>query len=97
MKKQICIEVSKARQLREFLNIQESPIEVVTDGPCNVTVVQCEDHKESDLGTIYSGGWITCETARGLAKKLEIPIAKMGKLLNHLDVKVRRCGLGCFK
>jgi len=97
MKKRICVDVSMADQLREFLNVEGIKIEVVTEGHCNVTVVQCEALKESDLNTIYSGGWITCETARASAKKLGIPVMQMGKLLNHLDVKIRRCGLGCFK
>ncbi|MHC4636491.1 MAG: hypothetical protein ACYTBP_07170 [Planctomycetota bacterium] len=97
MKKLICVDVSIANLLREFLDSEGIKIEVVTDGHCNVTVVQCEGRKESDLDSIYSGGWITCETARALAKKLGIPVMHMGKLLNHLDVKIRRCGLGCFQ
>ena len=32
-----------------------------------------------------------------LAEKMEIPLHKMGKLLDHLNVKVRRCSLGCFQ
>jgi len=97
MKKRICIEASTAEWLREFFNAEGIDIEVVTDGNHDVAVVQCDDHKESDLDTIYSGGWIACETARALAKKLGIPVRQMGKLLNHLDVKIRRCSLGCFK
>lgn len=97
MKKRICVDVSIADQLREFLDVEGIKIEVVIDGHCNVTVVQCEDRKESDLNSIYSGGWITCDTARASAKKLGIPVMQMGKLLDHLDVKIRRCGLECFK
>jgi hypothetical protein len=97
MKKQICVDVSMAEQLREFLDAEGIKIEVVTDGHSNVAVVQCEDREESDLNTIYSGGWIACETARASAKRLGIPVRQMGKLLNHLDVKIRRCGLGCFQ
>ena len=97
MKKQICVDVSIAEQLREFLNVEGIKIEVVTEGHCNVAVVQCEDRKESDLNSIYSGGWITCDTARVSAKKLGIPVMQMGKLLDHLDVKIRKCGLGCFQ
>ena len=97
MKKQICVEVSIAVQLREFLDVEGIKIEVITDGNYDVTVVQCNDRKKSDLNTIYSGGWIVCETARALAKKLGISVRQMGKLLDKLDVKIRRCSLGCFK
>ena len=97
MKKQICVETSIANQLREFVDAEEIKIAVVTEGNYDVAVVKCDDRKESDLNTIYSGGWITCETACASAKKLAIPVMQMGKLLDHLDVKIRRCGLGCFK
>ena len=97
MKKQIYVEVSIVDQLREFLETAGIDIAVVTDGNYDLAVVQSKDRQESDLDTVYSGGWIACETARGLAKKLQIPVGQMGKLLDHLDVKVRRCGLGCFE
>ncbi|MHC4075604.1 MAG: hypothetical protein ACYSRZ_04240 [Planctomycetota bacterium] len=92
MKTRICIEVSIASQVQEFLNIEGIEIEVVTNGNCDVTVVRCKDRKECDLNTIYSGG-----SARALAKKSAIPVRQMGKLLDYLDVKIRRCSLGCFK
>ena len=97
MKKRIYVEASIAKQLKEFLNIEEIDIEFTTEGHCDVTVVQCDERKESDLNTIYSSGWIACETARALAKRLEIPVKQMGKLLDRLDVKICRCSLGCFK
>jgi hypothetical protein len=97
MKKQLCIEISTAEQLREFLDREKIGIDIVTDQPCDVKVIRCDDRRESDSDTIYSGGWITCEMARSLAKKMKISLGQMGKLLNHLDVKIRRCSLGCFK
>lgn len=97
MKKRIRIEASTAGQVREFFNVEGIDTEVVTDGNHDVAVVQCDDRRESDLDTIYSGGWIACETARALAKKLGIPVRQMGKLLNYLAVKIRRCSLGCFE
>ena len=60
-------------------------------------VVVCEESLESDLAMIYSGGWIACETARDLAKKLAISIRQMGGLLDQLNVKIRKCSLGCFQ
>jgi len=97
IKKRICVEVSTAEQLREFIGAEGIKLEVITDGCCDVTVVRCDGRRESDLSTVYSGGWIECETARALAKKLQITVGQTGKLLNYLDVKIRRCGLGCFQ
>lgn len=97
MKSKICVPISIISPLREFLDIEEIKIGVVTDGNCDVRVIQCDDRKESNLSTIYSHGWITCEMARSLAKKLKISVRQMGKLLDHLDVKIRSCSLGCFK
>ncbi|MFH1615577.1 MAG: hypothetical protein ABIG61_10910 [Planctomycetota bacterium] len=97
MKKRIYVKASMASSLEAFLNKEKIDIEIVTNQQGDVEVIQCEGPKESKLDIIYSGGWITCETARDLAKKIKIPLDKMGKLLNYLDVKIRKCGLGCFK
>jgi hypothetical protein len=97
MENKICVPPSISSSLGEFLKSKEIALEIVADEPCNVKVIQVDDRKESDMDIIYSGGWIVCETARALAKKLGIPISKMGELMDHLDVKIRRCSLGCFK
>ena len=97
MKKRICVETSIKAQLQKFLDAEGIKIEVATDQNYDVAVVKCDDRKESNLDKIYSGGWIVCETARALAKKLEISISQMGQLLDELDVKIRSCSLGCFK
>jgi hypothetical protein len=72
------------------------PVEIVSEGECAVRVVQSEGRVESDPGTLQSGGWIKCETAREMAGRLNIDTRQMGRLLDLLDVKVRECGLGCF-
>jgi hypothetical protein len=97
MKKKIYTEISTAQKLREFLDKNEINLEVVTETQSDVEVIKCAGPKESSLDIIYSGGWIACETARSLAKKINISLGQMGKLLNHLDVKIRHCSLGCFK
>ena len=97
MKKKICAEASIARKLQDFLDKENIDLDVVTNIQCQVNVSICDDRRESDLNTVYSGGWISCETARSLAKKINISFEQMGKLLNHLDVKIRHCSLGCFK
>ena len=97
MKKKICPENSIAQKLQEFLDKEKINLEVVTNIQCEINVTTCDERKESNLDIIYSGGWITCEMARSLAKKINIPLTQMGKLLNHLNVKIRSCSLGCFK
>jgi hypothetical protein len=97
MKKQICVEISIAEHLREFIDREKINIEIVTDSPCDIEVIKCDEPRESNLDTIYYDGWITCEMARSLVKKMDISLGQMGKLLNHMDVKIRSCSLGCFK
>ena len=97
MKKQIGVPDSMALPLREFLNEQGIDLEVIAGGRCDVNIHTCNERAESDIDTIYSAGRIRCETARGCAKKIGISIRQMGKLLNHLDVKIRECSLGCFQ
>jgi hypothetical protein len=82
--------------LRGFVSAESIQIELTEgDGP-GVKVLLWDDRKESDLDTLYSGGWIGCRTALSLAKKLEIPKNQLGALLNHLRIKVKNCSLGCF-
>lgn len=97
MKRHICVETPLQDDLREFLDREKIDIEIVTSLSCDIKIARCDEHIESGPDTIYSGGWIACETARSMAKKLEISFSQMGKLLNHLEVKIRKCGLGCFK
>jgi len=95
--RKISVPASMAQPLQAFLDTEAIALEITSDQPGDIAVIKCDDHKESNLDTIYSGGWITCERARAAAKKISIPVRQMGKLLNHLDVKIRQCGLGCFK
>ncbi|UCG50058.1 MAG: hypothetical protein JSU94_09780 [Phycisphaerales bacterium] len=88
---------SIAVRLREFLATEAIGIEMVVDRSCGLNVVPCTDRRECDLNTLYPGGWITCETARAAARNLGISFSQMGKLLDHLNIKVRRCSLGCFQ
>ena len=96
MKKRISVDVSVSGLLEEFLKTEGIQIDMITNGSSDVAVLRCDDRKESSIDTLYSGGWIACEAARALAKKLEISIMQMGRILNYLDVKIRTCSLGCF-
>ena len=81
---------------QKFLTEKNINIAIVTeDGDIKIEDTGPEK-QQSDLSTLYSGGWITCPTARTLAGNLEIKLDQMGEILDHLSIKVRQCGLGCF-
>jgi len=94
--KTVCVDVSIVGSLTKFIDAEGIQIDLTTDDGSDVKVLMCDDPKESDLDTLYSGGWIACRTALSLAKKLELPTSQLGLLLNHLDIKVKNCSLGCF-
>ena len=93
--KKICVDAAMADKLAGFVADEGIGLGIVIEGG-DVTVTACEDQRQSDLETIYSGGWVGCEMGRALAGKLRITAGQMGKLLNYLDVKIRKCELGCF-
>ncbi len=41
-------------------------------------------------------GGLQCAQALALAKELKVPPKQIGELLNELDIKIRKCQLGCF-
>jgi hypothetical protein len=96
MKKRLCVDVSIIESLTKFIETEGVEIDLTQDDGSDADVLVCDDRKESDLDTLYSGGWIKCRTALNMAKKLEIPRIQMGALLDHLKIKVRNCSLGCF-
>lgn len=94
--KKICVDSAMADELAGFVADEGIGLGVVTEQGGDVTVAMCHDRRQSDLETIYSGGWVACEAGRALAGKLQITVGQMGRLLNYLDVKIRKCELGCF-
>lgn len=97
MKKRIYVEIPIKEKLEEFINNQNIDLEIVTEKPCDIKIIRADERRESDSDTIYSGGWIACEMARSIAKKMEISLSQMGNLMNQLNVKIGKCSLGCFK
>jgi len=86
-----------ANDLNGFCSAKSIDLSVVTDQSGILKVVPSgPERQESDLETVYAGGWISCPRARALAKRLSLPGRDIGKLLTHLDVKIRECELGCF-
>ena len=96
MSTSIGVTAALAEKLAEFVKAGKLPIEVVSEGSGTVQVVQSEDRQQSDASTLQAGGWIACPDAFALASKLGVPTQAVGKLLNHLDIKIRQCQLGCF-
>ena len=96
MSKRISVPDSIAPAVQELLDREKIDLAIAADQQCDVEVVLCDERKESDLHSVYSGGWIACETARAVARQIDIPLAQMGQLLDQLNVKVRKCSLGLF-
>jgi hypothetical protein len=96
MAAKIRIPETMLKPVAAFIKSESIPLEVIAEGECAVQISRPGERMKSDLFTIYSGGWIPCETARELAGKLEISLPSIGKLMNELDVKIKDCGLGCF-
>ena len=96
----ICVNRSIASSLKTFFDDNGIDLEVVSDSFDSVSDVMVEDtgdqKRQSDMRIIYKGGSITCSTAQALADKLEISLAQTGAMLDHLDVKIKQCQLGCF-
>ena len=80
-----------------FVKTSRLPLAVVTGTPGAVQVLAADAPRRCTPSRLYVGGYIACETARALALRMGLRVAQMGKLLDHLHIKVRSCGLGCFK
>jgi len=56
-----------------------------------------EGKMECEPGKLHVGGRTTCPIAFANASKTNINRSVMGELMNHLDIRVFACQLGCFK
>ena len=85
-------------EFKAFLAKENIDLEPVTDAATEVSVIigKTEERRECSPTALYQGGWITCDTARKLKSNLLIEYRSIGKILDHLEIKVRECGLGCF-
>lgn len=94
--KKISVPQAMSAGLKEFFAARDISIEIVTEGGDLKVEDTGEECRESTPSILYSRGWITCPTARAIAKNLDLPLAQMGEMLDHLNVKARQCALGCF-
>jgi len=83
--------------VRAFVEAQKLPLAVTADRAGDVRVVPGEKGQQSSAGLLHAGGAIACRTAFEMAGRLGISPRELGKLLDHLDVRVRACQLGCFE
>ena len=84
-------------KVETLVKLKSIPLMVVSQGSGDVNVIESSERKECSGSILYTGGWIRCIVALGLADRLKIGFKNMGKLLNNLEIKIRDCSLGCFK
>jgi len=94
----LCVPTELREKVAAFIEANGVNWSVVDAEPCDIRVAVGPpgERRESNADTLESSGWISCPTARAMGKKHGIAIPQLGALLNELDVKVRRCLLGCF-
>jgi hypothetical protein len=56
-----------------------------------------EDKVVCEPDLLHAGGRITCANAFAIAGCMKIDRATMGNLMNHLNIRIASCQLGCFK
>lgn len=83
--------------LAAFIEAESLPFELVSDGDAPVKVVPGRKGEDSTPAELRAGGMIACGLARDMAGRLGVKTREIGKLLNHLKIKVRACDLGCFE
>lgn len=42
------------------------------------------------------GNRLTCDRAHELSRTLNVPLARIGKICNELNIRISACQLGCF-
>ena len=93
----LAVPQSMAASVGEFLAAESMSLDVVTGGGGTVCVEASTARQQCRTNVLYTGGWIACSDALTIADVLDIGAGNMGKLLNMLDIRVRRCQLGCFR
>jgi hypothetical protein len=80
----------------KFLNKEKIPLAVASGASADILIVQEAERKECSTSVLYPGGWISCDVALEMADKLTLKRSDIGKIINHLNIKIRNCSLGCF-
>jgi LAO/AO transport system kinase len=61
----------------------------------DLTTVQ-QKELEDRLHKAFHEGCIFCATALTIAKSLEIPADDVGRTANKLNIRIKKCLIGCF-
>lgn len=85
-----------SEELAAYVSDSGVQLDVVDLREAALVVRLSDERRECDLSALYCGGWMSCATARALADKLGIANRDVGRLLDHFDIKVKDCALGCF-
>ena len=85
------------QRLSQFLLDEQIALQLAATGRGKIHVEDGSPRHQCTEDTIFADGWINCEDARTMARRLGIPVGQMGQLMDFLNVKIRNCGLGCFK
>ena len=94
--KKVCVAAEVLAVVEEFIEEKGAFFEIVSEGGDLSIEDTGQESRESTVSVLYCRGWISCAKARTIASKLKIPLTGMGQLLDHLSIKVKNCGLGCF-
>ncbi|MBN2445874.1 MAG: hypothetical protein JXO22_04070 [Phycisphaerae bacterium] len=83
-------------KMTEFVRAESLPWDLTAAGGNIEIVASAPEPQQCTPDVLRAGGWIVCSDAFASAELLGIPKRTMGKLLNHLDIKLKACQLGCF-
>lgn len=82
----------------KFFDDAGTPVEWLdTSDGADVTVDWPDGKVVCEGDNLHGGGRISCPNAFVIAGRLNIERALMGNLMNHLDIRIYGCQLGCFK
>jgi hypothetical protein len=83
--------------VQRLTNAEQINVDVTADPDGAVKITPGAPGQQSASTELRAGGWISCSTAFETAGRLQVPPRDVGKLLNHLDIRIRACQLGCFE
>ncbi|MFH1748363.1 MAG: hypothetical protein ABIG44_15125 [Planctomycetota bacterium] len=92
----LAVPESMLESVSAFVTAEALGITVVAGDQGDVQVLPGEERDESKATILQPGGWIACIRAFQMSDQLGLSRGNAGKLLNHLDIKIRACQLGCF-
>ena len=96
MTETLCVPEGMLVSLSAFVKSRAMPLDVAAGGKAAVRVIEVGERTECDESTLCANGWISCAMARTMAVRLKITPKQMGRLLDHLGIRVKQCELGLF-